>query len=356
MKLAAFVVIKSQMDSLSARQSTAATMKNLIFLFLFWIMATAASSQGLPFPGSNGSLQNTNLKVRWEAPKHPWPKTIWTYQMVPTKFPVTLISNLMSLDNFTERDRWGSIDNTNGIAYFNFKNSLSISFATGEIEFGKQLRKYSPTNLAEDVPAMNQLYGLTTNFLPKLGINYSEIPKKKDGQLQILTYEPLTGFPGSGPNGNFLTNIEDRCASFGRLINGLSCDPDVGSCSICYGEHGQIIGLHLFWRNVERSKLYPSATPKQIVQQIREGKAILPSVYCDSDGREMLIDWSKVKKITVKAAAACYWGEFFFGEREHRPIFPSPVIPYANLKATIDTGTTNVDVQIKCRVIDETNG
>jgi hypothetical protein len=328
-------------------------MKNWILLFLFWMTGMAGFSEGLPFPGGSAVFQRTNLEIRWEAPKHPWPKTLWTYQMVPTQFSSALVSNLVSMGNFTEGDRWGRLDNTNGMAYYNVKNRLSISFATGEIEFGRLSRIYSPTNLAQDVPAMGQLYGLMTNFPPKLGIHCAEIPKTKDGRLQMNFYEPLSGFPGSGPNGDFLTNVEMRCASFGRLLDGVKCDQMVGNCTIYFGEHSQIMSLHLFWRNVKRDKLYAAATPKQIVQRIREGKAILPKWYYDQ-GAEIPIDWSTVKKITIKTAVAHYWGELFLGEREHRPIFPSPVVPYADLGATVDLGATNLDVRIICPIVDET--
>ncbi|MGH7954061.1 MAG: hypothetical protein ACREFE_19370, partial [Limisphaerales bacterium] len=113
---------------------------------------------------------------------------------MPTKFSPVLISSLMSLGNLTEKDRWGNINNTSGIAYFNFKSSLSVSFATGEIEYNGEMPHYNITNLAKDVPEMNQLYQLTTNFLPKLGINLSEISKQRNGKPKFNFYEPLSGY------------------------------------------------------------------------------------------------------------------------------------------------------------------
>jgi len=326
-------------------------MNKLILLFLFWMIETAGFSQSLPFPNQGAILQRTNLDVRWKAPKHPWPKTLWTYQMVPTKFPPTLVSNLMSLADFTEKDRWGSIS-TNGVAYYNVKNRLMVSDAEGEIDFERELGKYGPTNLAEDVPGTNRLFQLATNFLLKLGINYSEIPKTKKGQLQINCSEP--SHTEYFVDDRIITNVAFRCASFGRLIDGVECDSIVGSCTLYFGEHSQIRGIRLFWRNVERDKLYSAATPDQIVRWIREGKAVLPQEFYVGMGNTMPIDWSSVKKVTIKKATAYYWGEFFLGEREHRPILPSPVVPCAALQATVDTGATNIDVRIICPVIDET--
>lgn len=228
---------------------------------------------------------------------------------------------------------------------------MRISHEEGEIDFGREPRRFSVTNLAKDVPEMSQLYGLTTNFLPKIGLDDSEIPKTKDGRIQMNFEEPMSGYPASGPNGEFLTNIETRSASFGRLIDGIKCDIPVGSCTFYFGEHSQIMSFQLYWRNVKHDKLYAALTPKQIIQWIREGKANLPKlVYVGQI--PVPIDWSTAKKLTIKKAMACYQGEFFLGEREHRPIFPSPVGPYAVLEGTLDTGTTNIDVRITGPVID----
>jgi hypothetical protein len=326
-------------------------MKNWILIFLFWIMGTAGFSQGLPFPSGSAIFQRTNLEIRWEAPKRPWPKTLWTYQVAMTEFSPTVISYLINLGGFSGADKWYST--TNGVSYSRSGMDLRISCAEGEIDFERKERIFSSTNLAEDVPAMSQLYGLTTNLMPKLGINGADIPKTKGGRFQMNFYEPLSGFPGSGPGGGFLTNTEMRIASFGRLLDGVKCDQIVGSCTIGFGEHSQIRYLRLFWRNVKRDKLYPAATPKQIVQRIREGKAILPKWYYQM-GDEIPIDWPAVRKITIKTAEAHYWGELFLGEREHRPIFPSLVVPYARLHAIVDTGTTNIEMEIDCPIIDET--
>lgn len=324
-------------------------MKNL-FLFLFWMIGTTGFSQSLPFSNQGAVLQRTNLDVRWKAPKHPWPKTLWTYQIVPTKFSPAVVSNLVNLGGFTEKDRWYLT--SNGVSYSAAGRSLRISYAEGEIDFGRESRKYSPTSLAIDVPKTNQLFQLATNFLPKLGINYSEIPKTKKGQLQINCSEPshTEYFVGD----RIITNVAFRCASFDRLIDGVECDSIVGSCTLYFGEHSQLSGVRLFWRNVERDKLYSAATPDQIVRWIREGKAVLPREFYVGMGNTMPIDWSTVKKATIKKAKAYYWGEFFLGEREHRPIFPSPVVPLAALEATVDTGATNIDVRIICPIVDET--
>jgi hypothetical protein len=325
-------------------------MKNIIILFLSCFSAVAGFSQILPFPYGGVLPGRTNLDVRWKATKHPWPKALWTYQMVPTKFSPNLISNLMSLADFTQKDQYGA-STTNGIAYYNYKNRLSISFATGDIDLDRELRRYTPTNLAEGVPGTNQLYQLAKDFIPRLGIDITEIPRTKKGGFKITSSEPshTQYFLGEIT----ITNIQFRRASFGRLIDGVECEPFVGSCAIDFGEHSQIKALSLHWRSVQRDKRYPAATSEQIVRWIRDGNMLLPKAIYITGEDTAPIDWSVAKRITIEEATAHYWGEPFFGDHEDRPIFPRPVVPYGILTTTVDMGSTKLKVKIVCPIIDE---
>jgi hypothetical protein len=70
---------------------------------------------------------------------------------------------------------------------------------------------------------------------------------------------------------------------------------------------------------------------------------------------ETIIDWPNVKSFTVRKAKAYYWGEFFGPSiGAQRPSFPSWVWPYVEITGTVDTGKTNLYVEIVCPVIDET--
>jgi len=325
-------------------------MKLLAILIFTLVVEVAGLAQTLPFAYGGVLPGRTNLDVRWKASKHPWPKTLWTYQMVPTTLSPSLISNLVQLGGFTEKDRYG-VTTTNGFAYYNYKNRLSVSFATGEIDFDRELARYGPTNLAHDVPGTNQLYSLTTNFLTTFGVDTSEIPKDKRDRLKIQCSEPshTQYFLGE----TTITNVQFRRASFGRLIDGVMCDPMVGKCAIDYGEHNQIKAFSLSWRNLTRDRLCSAATPDQIVRWIHEGKMLLPKEIYVGDGETAPIDWSAAKKITIEDATAHYWGDVFIGDRASQPIFPSAVAPYGMLAATVDMGGSKMKLRIVCPVIDD---
>lgn len=323
-------------------------MRKAALLILFQAFWMAGFSQSLPPTFNRGVyFQRTNLVVRWKAPNHPWPKTLWLYQMVPTKYSPMVISNLMTLGSFTERDT--RFNNSNGIGFSDPPRSLAISFSTGEISFSDE-HNYGVTNLAKDVPTTNQLFHLMTNFIPKLGINLSEIAKGKNGQPEVNFTEPFTEYYA---NGTFITNVQWRGIHFNRAIDGIKFLFAGGDGEINFGEQGKVVKIRTLWPSLERDKSYSAATPKKIIQWIHEGRAIQKRML-QPYGGETVIDWSTVKNLTIKEAKAYYDADFFVGERMHQPIFPSWVHPYAELWGTVDTGTTNIDVEILCPIIDET--
>jgi hypothetical protein len=329
-------------------------MKIVISIFLFCLYGTVGFSQDLPFLSTPEAIhfQNTNLVVRWKASKHPWPKSLWVYRVLPTMFAPDVLSNLMALGHFTESDRKDF--STNALFYGNWLGApnLRISSTEGEIEYNGGQRNFSLTDLAKDIPETNELFQLTTNFLPKLGIHFSDIAKTADGKPKISFVEDEQSmWPANG--GTAITNIAFRGSSVTRLLNGVEYSRgDGGRCSLCFGEHGRLISIALHWRDVEPDKQYSAATPERIIKWIREGKAIQKHLPGEWNGTEATIDWRTVKKLTITKATAYYWGETFFGDREHRPILPSSVLPYAELSGTVDTGKTNLVVELFCPVID----
>ncbi|HVU06956.1 MAG TPA: hypothetical protein VHG89_00265 [Verrucomicrobiae bacterium] len=311
-----------------------------LFVLISLVVCPASESQTF--------TPSTNLVVRWEASENPWPKALWVYAMIPTKFSSEVISNLLQATGYTANDKrdYG----TNGMIFVNSQKSgnLRISFTEGEIEYWTTLN-YGPTNLARDVPATNQLFSLTTNFLSKTGIRLSELSKDRNGQPKIYFPEAYTEYFISN---TVITNIQYRIVRFNRALDSVEFRGAGGNGEFDFSEHGRVTKIWLHWPSLKRDKLYPTIAPERIIQWIRDGKVTIGPIV-DDYGNEMTIDWSKVKALTVKEASANYAGEVFLGAREHQPIFPSYVRPMATLWGTVETGTNIFKVGITCPVIDE---
>jgi hypothetical protein len=318
--------------------------KKIVLLFLFQVFCVAGFSENLLFTESFATHipARADLDVRWNATTNGLPPKMWVYRLLPNKFSPEIISNLMALCAFTDKD-----ETENGANAMRFKSAdnsrhLDIFFPLGTIVYEAEFH-YSQTNLAKDVPQMSQMPELTTNFLEKVGISPSDIEKNMNGAPNYNFWEPMEWY---FVNHTFITNIEFRAASLKRSVDGASFSGagTGGDCRIHFGEYGKITQIDLSWRNLARSKAYPTITPEMMMKCIRRGKAVhgdIPMNIAD-------IDWPTIKSVTIKKAKPCYYA----GETSA----PSDwLYPFAALWATVDTGHGSIDLEIDCPIIDETN-
>src|SRR5688572_12164023 len=71
---------------------------------VIWLMACYSSlSAGLTLEGQ--TFPATNVDIVWKAPTNALPGRIWVYKCVPQEFSPKVISHLMALGNFTEKDQ-----------------------------------------------------------------------------------------------------------------------------------------------------------------------------------------------------------------------------------------------------------
>jgi len=317
---------------------------NATLFILFQMIWTVGFSQSLQLPENWGEhFRRANLDVRWEA-TNVLPHTVWIYRVLPKAFQPEGISNLVLQCGFTESNIIKS--NADFVVYaipgkFGITHpSKQLQISRGCIFFINQTH-YGPTNLATDVPEMNQMLRVTTNFLTTIGLNIAKIEKKSDGTPKFEFIEPFKEY--CLPNGTFVTNVEFREVGFGRSVDGAKVLGAAGYGDIYFGEHGKPIHIDVSWQYFERFKSCPAATPEIIIKWIREGKAMQGGIPMNQPP----INWATVKSLTIKEANLCYYA----GDR----LAPSGwLTPLVSFWTTVDTGQGNVDVEIDCPIIDET--
>lgn len=312
--------------------------KGILVLLAELICATGLSQQlsfkfGTPF-------RRTDLNVRWNVTSNNLPPQVWVYHLLPHPFPSALVSNLVALGGFTSKQMVRS--NAHEITFQGPGSScLGISSHLGAIEYRPKLPRYNATNLANRVPKTGELPALATNFLKELGINVGDIEKRADGSPEFHFGEPFTVY---ALNRTFVTNVAYRSVGFRRAVDGA---PIVGTGvggdgHIEFGEYGKPSKIILSWRNLERHKVYQTASPHTLIEWIKQGKAVQGRVRMDAPP----IDWKTVKNVTITAAKLCYYGG--------GPFDPSDwLMPFAALWTTVDTGHGTIEVELDCPVIDE---
>lgn len=315
--------------------------KRIIVLFLQMIWATGFS-QSLSLQTLGEPFKCSVSVIHWNVPTNSLPATVWVYHLLPKKFPPEAISNLVATCGFTANNEVES--NKDEVAYVTPvkipSKQLGISSSRGNIYY-ETLTYYGPTNLAKDVPEMEQMLNLTTNFLSQLRIDTSEIDKDSTGAPNFRFWEPFKEYflPDK-----IVTNIEFRAVEFRRSVDGAKVlgAGTAGNGQIFFGEHGKPIKIDISWPNLEHYKSYPTVTSDTIVRWIGEGKAVHGGISMNLPD----IDWSTIKSLTIEKAEIAYNAGNRFSPSDW-------LIPLVSLWTTVDTGHGNVDVEIDCPVIDE---
>jgi hypothetical protein len=298
-------------------------MKKIFFFALLQTLWATGFSKSLSLQKLGDSFQRTNLEVRWNISTNALPSTVWIYHLSPKIFPQEAISNLIALGRFTAQQIKKS--NADEVVYKNADKhpTKQLAVSHGSIEYLHSI-KYGPTNLTEDVPEMGRLLQLTTNLLSDLDINISDIEKKTNGAPNFHFAEFTTLYYLSDKT---ITNVEFRIVRFSRAIDGATfiSGGAGGDGEFDFGAHGDLVGIDLSWRDMERYKSCPTTTPETIVKWIREGKAVQGGIPMNSEA----IDWPTVKSLTINKADLCYYA----GER----FAPSQwLMPLLSLWTTVD--------------------
>jgi hypothetical protein len=288
---------------------------------------------GTPIPA------RPDLEVRWNAPSDALPSQIWVYHLLPRKLSPEMISYIMALCSFTERDKTESSKNEMVFKTPDNSRHLWIS-SSGDVDYDSLIH-YSHTNLIKKVPDEKQALKRVKQLLPKLGISLSDIDKKDNSDEPRLNSSDskMTYFVKPEP----ITNTLFRAVGFRRAIDGISFIGmgTGGDGHVRFGDHGKITKIDLSWRNMERVKSYPTLFPAEMIYALRQGKAVQGYLLMNSRG----INWRTAKSVTINHV----WPRYYAGTSMH----PSDMLePFAVLDADVDTGHGNVRVEIDCPIID----
>ena len=219
---------------------------------------------------------------------------------------------------------------------------LRLSFLEGTVDYEATM-DYSHAYLVKDVPNEKQAVNLTKKILPELCISLSDLDKKENANKPGISsgVSQVTYFV----NHQAITNTFSRGVSFRRAVDGFSFISvgTGGDGDIRFGDHGKIAKIDLSWRNMERTKSYPTLSPEMMIKSLRDGKAVQGYLSMNSRG----IDWRTAKIVTVNQARPCYYAGDSL--RQHSDWLE----PFACLDTVVDTGHGNIRVEIDCPIIDE---
>ena len=310
-------------------------------------LSLRVASAGEPLPEGQ-IFQPAHFEIIWAAPTNSQPTTLWIYRNIPQNFSTGMISNLMALGSFTMRDRRKLPEedlakDKDGLAFVNKEETryLGISPAFGFIEY-RDDKANDVMKPVEGVPSEAKVKKLALELLDKMGIPRFDFATKSAKKNDVLAFgDKETRGHFDQKKKKFVNEVDKRGIFFIRKVEGVNFAGIgvAGGFHVEFASHAQIAQLEIVWRNLQPFQQYEIASSKQIIDRVKEGKAVLPYPLANPD-----LNPSEIKKLTVKDFSPLYKGAL--GDEQQEFTFP-----FAKLDCIADTGKSNLNIQLYCPIL-----
>jgi hypothetical protein len=319
-------------------------MKVLILLAL--ILASAFSAAADPVTIEElWSHLFTNGPILWQAPTHQLPKHFWIYQRrLPRVFSETIISNAIVLTPYQYR----------GIPQPSTKDTCieddpdcncgcvrSCNFSIRPKEATLSFDAPNPTTSTNNLPSEADIVSRAWQYAAQLGVD----------RAQVVTNGFVSRFNWDTNNGKITNQICGRGIFLCRQLDGIPffspADEDTGAegFAVEFGSYGLIRSFSLCWSDLVRNKSEQTASQRQIITGIRAHKAIVLPDPDEADFFARLKILADAKKLTITKITP-YYGEGMFGEVPTNGVHCEFVMPFAELEAVADFGSSNMAVRL----------
>jgi hypothetical protein len=159
------------------------------------------------------------------------------------------------------------------------------------------------TEPVEAVPSETDVLPLGLRCLRLAGIDRSQLATKPDScDLDLYGERGTRGHLDQG-TAQEIKETNNRAIFFVRRVDGIPFRGIglSGGAKIGFGNHGKVIDLRIYWRNLKPYALHECASPVRLMEWIRSGQLPLPT---QAGPRE------KIRKIVIKKAVPRYDGKF----------------------------------------------
>ena len=291
---------------------------------------------GFPF-------ENRNVEIVWKLQTNRVPSAMKVYRVVPTKFSIHFITNLIAMGGFKEPETvknalvpalrgkdaiWEEVP---------AQKTITLSPRRGKAQFFNTSRIPLPGEAEHGLPSVGQALQLAVQTARTLGINIADLARSLDSDEFLVRKDKRErGGPVSGKYtkrdialGIYLYRAFDQIPVYG---NG-----NCGGLYVNFGNDARIAEIDLSWRTVEAKATRRTADRDQIAKWIKEGKAYFP----DED-----VDPVKVQRLIIRDMVAHYRG--FATEQEQAMVVPMVVI-----QATAESKDRTTPIMLFCPIVED---
>jgi len=300
-----------------------------------------ANADDLHFDELGYPFKNRKLEIIWKTTTNRVPSTMNIYRTVPSKFSLSLVTNLIAMGGFKDPDK---VKNALTPALKGEEavyeeipahKTISLSPARGLALFFNTSRYAQPREPDHGVPTDEQAPILALEAAKLLGIKTSDIARTLDSDQFLFRRDKRTM---SGLlNGKYTKRDTARGIYLYRAIDGVPVygNGNCGGLYVNFANHAQMAQVELSWRNLEVKKRCSTASREEIARRLRNGKAYILANEADLE---------KIAKITILEMVAHY--RTFSGHDAQGLVLPIVVI-----QANAELGDQAVPVQFVCPVI-----
>lgn len=252
----------------------------MIRAILFWVLLSSTAFAGVSTNGNPGSLKSA--ATVWAVAPTNWPDALWVYKVVPQNFAEPVVSNLMAIGSFTQKDRTKSpsylsdVDKKT-IYFVNDSKYLAICPTLGYVEYHDGNADARMGEPVIGVPEESAVLPLGLKYLRMAGIDRSQLAVRPGTEALFLHGEKGDRNYVDKTSGQRIEAVDSRGVFFLRRIdnidfNGIGIH---GGVNIRFGNNSNVVDFKICWRNLIPYELRACPTPEQIAQWIHSGKATL---------------------------------------------------------------------------------
>jgi hypothetical protein len=298
--------------------------------------ALQLGEMGAPF-------ENPKVVIVWTVQTNRVPSAMKLYRVVPAKFSIQLMTNLIAMGGFKEPEKvknamvpalrgkdtiWEEVP---------AHKTITVSPRRGKAQFFNTSRIPLPGEPEHGLPADDEALKLALQTAKTLGLATAEFARSLDSD-QFLIRRSKRERSGL-LNGKYTKRDISRGIYLYRAFDGVPVygNGNCGGLYVNFGNDAQVAEVDLSWRSVEVEATLQTADRNQIAKWIKEGKAY----FADED-----VNPAKVKKLIIRDIVAHYRG---FSTEEEQAM----VVPMAVIQATAESKDGATSIMLLCPIIDE---
>jgi len=306
-----------------------------------WVSANAQSWQEV----SAHAL--TNAVIVWQIPTDQIPNSLWVYRrLLPHIFPAGIISNAIVLGELQSR---GFPPSTTNDFYLtpqmseNWPGVIPVIFEIRPCDayLYYTIPDYGPIS-EKETPNDETIMRVARKTAPILGLDPTKLEHGSIYTNSCDTDQTTNNFRGRGV---FFPRYLDGISFFSGAADGSGAE----GFSMEFGEHGKIQAFSVRWSELEHCKNERTASQDEMTRCIRAHKVIVIPNFRPDDFI-WLKNLAAVKKLTI-IKVTLYYGEGMFGEVPTNDVPCGFAMPFAQLDAVADFGTSNEPVKLLSTIL-----